>query len=313
MKLYGLTFTYNESTMIPYVMKYFENIGFDKLIVYDNQSSDNTVELLKKYPFVEVRTLDTGGKKSNQKIIDLKNNVWKEFKNEQNAWMFISDFDEVIYYNGDFKEYLTKLDKDGYNYLNQDMLQTVCIKFPDKNKFVHEDCDGGVFWGNSYTGGCKMALFKISSFNDIKYTPGAHRVRVILNNGISLKSLNNKDIKSFHIKYIDKEYCVNRKNIANKRRGDDDIKKGYGKQYTKSDSEFLKEFDGMLKKLIKVSDYMSGKINGSNANNTISYSQITDIKKSTITPETIYGDINIVKKKLSVRRTIKKRQIVKKW
>jgi hypothetical protein len=61
-KLYGMTLTYNESKMIPYIMPYYERLGFDKLVIYDNESTDNTVDLLKKYPFVEIRTFKTEGK-----------------------------------------------------------------------------------------------------------------------------------------------------------------------------------------------------------------------------------------------------------
>ena len=266
MKLFGVTFTYNESVMIPYVMKYLEHMGFDKLIVYDNQSTDNTVQLLKQYKFVEVRTLDTGGKKSNQEIVNIKNRVWREFKKEEDAWMFVSDFDEVLYYPGNLKEYLDKMDKDGYNYLNQEMLETMCEHFPDKTKYVHESCDGGTFWGLN---GCKMTLFKLNTFNSISYTPGAHIVSVSLNDGKKLKALNNKAIKSFHLKNIDHAFCLNKKNLAQKRRGPNDIKCGYGIQYSISDAEFDKKWCALRQKLIKISDYLNGKTCGCEASSRI--------------------------------------------
>lgn len=59
MKLYGVTTTYNNENYVPFVMKYAEEFGYDKLIVYDNGSTDRTVEMLKKYPFVEVREYST--------------------------------------------------------------------------------------------------------------------------------------------------------------------------------------------------------------------------------------------------------------
>lgn len=62
MKLIGYTCTFNEAGMVPYVMPYVERMGYDKFIVYDNMSTDNTVELLSKYPFVEIRYYDTNGK-----------------------------------------------------------------------------------------------------------------------------------------------------------------------------------------------------------------------------------------------------------
>ena len=290
--------------MAPYAMKYLEHMRFDKLIVYDNQSSDNTVELLKKYNFVEVRTLNTGGEKSNQKITDIKNSVWKEFKDEENAWMFVSDFDEVIYYDGDLKEYLEEKSEEGYNYLNQDMIETVCEHFPNKERYVHEDCDGGYFWGNTNEGGCKMTLFKLDTFSKINYIAGAHRVTVTLNSNKVLKSLNDLEIKSFHLKNIDFEYCLSRKNLANKRRGRDDRRRGYGKQYEINDADFKKRWLQNKKRFVPVEDYINGKIKGGNA-----ISLINTEKKipsyniiSSIYEDPILMQIRTIKPKKIIRR-----------
>ena len=100
-KLFGYTCTYNESMMIPYVMPYVERMGYDKFIVYDNESTDNTVELLKKYPFVEVRTYNSNGKFSDEKRNHLLIESYQECSNFDNdgdpIWMTWTDFDEVIY------------------------------------------------------------------------------------------------------------------------------------------------------------------------------------------------------------------------
>jgi hypothetical protein len=289
-------------------MKYLERMGFDKLIVYDNQSSDNTVELLKKYPFVEIRTLNTGGSKSNQMIIDVKNRVWKEFKNEKDAWMFVSDFDEVVYYDGILKEYLKAMGDEGYNYLNQDMVQTICENFQDKEKLVHETCDCGSFWGNSNVGGCKMTLFKINDFVSITYSPGAHSVRVKLKENLCLKSLNDKKIKSFHLKFIDKNYCLERKHLAKKRRGPEDIRRGFGVQYERPDSEFLNEWDKMRKASINIVDYINGSVCGSDGVKCISGEVIGKDNPIGIV-NLMYGNTVTVAR----RNIIKKRTVIRKY
>ena len=48
MKIFGFTCTYNEEDYIPYVMPYVEAFGYDKFFVYDNGSTDSTVEILKE-------------------------------------------------------------------------------------------------------------------------------------------------------------------------------------------------------------------------------------------------------------------------
>ena len=77
MKIAGVTLCFNESNMVKYVMPYWERIGIDKLIVYDNMSTDDTVKLLQQYPFVEVRTFDTNGK-----FDDFENKYYEDFDEE---------------------------------------------------------------------------------------------------------------------------------------------------------------------------------------------------------------------------------------
>ena len=47
MKLFGVATIYNNEELVPYVMKYVQQLEYDKFIVCDNESTDNTVELLK--------------------------------------------------------------------------------------------------------------------------------------------------------------------------------------------------------------------------------------------------------------------------
>lgn len=251
MKLIGMTLCYNESQMIPYIMPYYERMGFDKLIVYDNESTDNSVELLKKYPFVEVRTFHTGLKRNSIQS-ELKSNIWKEFYKDPDTWMFISDFDEVLYYKGDFRAFLEQKNKEGYTYLNQQMLELVSDEMPDisDGHLVHEKCIGGVFWEKKY--GCKMTLFKVSKTTALTYCPGAHNCK--WETKLPKKSLNNKGIISFHIKYIGYDYIAEKMKRAAARRSEEDVKKRYGYQYEKlkKDDEFKVFWNKMKKKLIDI-------------------------------------------------------------
>jgi len=184
MKLIGMTLTYNESKMIPYVMPYYERLGFDKLYVYDNESTDNTVELLKQYPFIEIRTFKTKGK-NNRIQSELKTQFIKKYQNQKDTWLYISDFDEVIYYDGNFRKYLQEKNSQGYTYLNQIMIEPITDKFP--NNLVHKNCEIGHIW-KDISGGAKMTLFKPYEIKNVSYGPGAHKVNV--SSKSILKSLN---------------------------------------------------------------------------------------------------------------------------
>ena len=59
MKLYGVTSVHDEEMLIPIVMPYLEKMGYDKLVIWDNNSTDRTVELLQQYEFIEIRHYST--------------------------------------------------------------------------------------------------------------------------------------------------------------------------------------------------------------------------------------------------------------
>lgn len=207
-KILGITTTYNVIDKIPYVMPYYERMGIDKLIVYDNYSTDNTVKELSKYNFVEIRYYKTESF-NDWAILDIKNNVWKEYKNEYD-WCIISDFDEVLYSRKNFKEVLKEKSKQGKTYLNKIGLNLLSREFPPINdKLIHEnvkhgfiwDCDDEIpgVWGN------KVLLFDIKN-TDITYTEiGSHSCKITEETNKPFDD----DISFFHIKLIDFNHVLN--------------------------------------------------------------------------------------------------------
>ena len=103
-KILGVTITYNNEDKVPYVMPYYERMGIDKLVVYDNNSTDRTVELLSKYPFVEIRHYETDEYREDL-LLQFKTEIQNEFRGQYN-WCISADFDEVFYSEQDFREVL---------------------------------------------------------------------------------------------------------------------------------------------------------------------------------------------------------------
>ena len=164
-KLYGVTFTRNEELRVPYVMKYLQELGYDRLIVYDNESTDRTVELLKEYPFVELRTLPRIDEPypafEDQKQDITMSTLWElnAYHNgdggyiegvTEPAWFTVTDFDEVPYYIdgiGNFKMYLTRLTQCGYNVCYETMPCLLGERTEyDVNEFIHRQIDRCFFY-----------------------------------------------------------------------------------------------------------------------------------------------------------------------
>lgn len=145
-KILGVTVTYNNEDKIPYVMPYYERIGIDKLIVYDNDSTDRTVELLSKYPFVEIRSYHTEQYRE-ELVLKYKTETQNEFRGQYD-WYISSDFDEVFYCERDFREMLYEKMCEGKTLFVKTGLNIFSREFPpaDNGKLIHENVGRGSLW-----------------------------------------------------------------------------------------------------------------------------------------------------------------------
>ena len=89
------TFAYNEEFLAPSVMKYWDLLPFRKIIVFNNRSTDNTVNILKQNNKVEIRDFDTNNTIDDVKLINYKNNAWKESIGKVD-YVCVCDLDEIL-------------------------------------------------------------------------------------------------------------------------------------------------------------------------------------------------------------------------
>ena len=205
MKLFGVTTTYNCSKLVPYVMKYAERLGYDKLIVYDNESTDDTVEKLKKYPFVEIRTFHTGHFCEAEKLRvkyeavgELQKQCGGEF-----VWCTTCDFDEVYYFNGcvlSFKEYLCFLTRLGYNVCTENLKMVLSRnENHDENLLLHETSEK-ISYQTPFIWN-KPILFRLDTLRKLRYAPGQHYADIEFYDSSAKQVYNTKSLSAFHLKF----------------------------------------------------------------------------------------------------------------
>ena len=206
-KIAGVTCAFNESQMVKYVMPYWERIKPDKLIVYDNMSTDNMCELLSQYSYVEIRKFDTEGKFSDETHIKLKSETAKELADAGYDWIYIGDFDEILYTeNENFREVLYEIQQMGGNVFCRDMVlpfaTTLDVSF-DTNKLPHQcvpnyitSHDWSSFWGFS-----KVTLIH-KSVPNIRFNNGCHQAYFPQKGNADLVVFG-YPIIGIHLKYID--------------------------------------------------------------------------------------------------------------
>jgi hypothetical protein len=177
------------------------------LIVYDNESSDNSVELLHKYDFVEVRSFSTSGSKNNELQSQIKNECWKEARGIAH-YVVVCDFDEVLWCP-DVKKQLGFFKKRKIDIIKPRWYDLLSENFPqyDKHKLLHEILDY-VADGSRWTAHHKYIIFNPNTVLEINYSRGAHSISPIMIAAKRCNFVSTNKIKLLHCKHIGIAYVI---------------------------------------------------------------------------------------------------------
>ena len=255
MKLYGVTSVYNEEDLVPIVMPYLERMGYDKLVVWDNGSTDRTVELLEQYPFIEIRHYDTEFFKETEKCTRIVNTVsefaWLPKGENEAVWATICDFDEVFQFNVPpssfltFRDYLLLMSAKGYK------------QFREHQWLLMENgervCYGEPFYWN------KPNLFRVDGNTTLFLSVGQHDANIKYGDEEPKIAYDTKMLSALHLKYYNREIFLKRQQLrALRDYGIDSI--GDNLEYNADVKKNLSEYDERLKLSIPYSEYFSHKI-----------------------------------------------------
>ena len=94
LKLWVYTFCYNEEKILPYVIEYWKQYA-TKVIIYDNGSTDNSLKILSRYSWIEVREFDTENTFDPEKISQYKSFCYTDAIGKAD-YVMVCDIDEVL-------------------------------------------------------------------------------------------------------------------------------------------------------------------------------------------------------------------------
>lgn len=230
------TIAYNESILMKFMIDHYKSkFPNCHIILYDNFSTDNTVQIASNAG-CEIRYFDTNNQINDNKYLEIKNNCWKDAKTD---WVLVCDVDELL--NISEEQLLaedqigtTIITSEGYNMINME------DNFDLKN----------IKNGMRSTQYDKTFLFNKKYITDINYMHGCHTCRPV---GTKLK-MSNSQYKCYHYRYLNPDYTVERYNLFNNRLSPENRKHGWGIQYTQSEEKIRAEFIGTRINSIKVID-----------------------------------------------------------
>lgn len=228
---------YNEEKMVRHTLNHYLTFC-NKITIYDNNSTDLTLDILKKeYPQVNVISYNSENQLNDQKYLEIKNNCWKQSTAD---FVIVCDMDELLYHKHLYhilkqikREQIAVPNVDGYNMISD--------FFPDNCQIpITEQIKTG--WpAQSFN---KNIIFNPQWLKEINYGPGAHTCNPVPKGKLRLKiPPKNTYLQLLHYKYLSREYVIQRHQQYAKRLSTFNKTNGYGKEYTYSEEFVNKGFD----------------------------------------------------------------------
>jgi len=232
------TIAFNEMVMIQsFVDHYRKAFPGCRIVVYNNMSDDNTKAVALMLG-CEVIDYDTGGKLSDSKYLDIKNNVWKHAETD---WVLVVDMDEHCLIT---ESDLLRESAAGTNILRFEGWNMVAMRPTLDVKTIE--------YGVRAPSYDKSYCFNRIEIAEIMYNPGCHKSNpVTVMSAYQIKYSENA-YKCLHYKYLNADYMVKRHALFASRLSEDNRKKGYGGHYLYPASKIKREFQEAQRNAIKV-------------------------------------------------------------
>jgi hypothetical protein len=247
MKIAIYALCYNEEIMLPFFMEHYSTIA-DRIVIYDNQSTDNSVEIAYDMGATEVRIFDTSDQIRDDITLVLRNNHWHELKDCGYDWIFVVDIDEFIYHM-DLMNYLEQAKNDNYSIIVPQGYQMIgdenlsAVKYPPQH--IQLGCKSYEY--------SKPVIFNPDKIVHTNFTPGAHYCKPT--GEISIKSTN--DIGLLHYHWLSLDWVLSRNEWRKQRLSRINNKHGWGRQYNYSAIHTADTYHGYRKVCYNVIDELT--------------------------------------------------------
>lgn len=241
LKTCWVTLCYNEIDILPFVSQYWERIGCD-VVVYDNGSSDGSIQYLLELPYVTLRHFDSDGQNDViQKTV--KEQAYLELKDKYDI-IIISDMDEVFYFN-DFKAISEAFVSGGYNILMTPIISLCEDSKPPymRDKLLHQQCHKFYKQKMNHMQGfedySKLSIFNTKTTDRVSMSVGQHYVQT----SPQMRIMLDKDDFCLHIdKGLGEDFFVQKRQKMGANLSQINIRGGMCLEYLKKEEELRKEY-----------------------------------------------------------------------
>jgi len=233
MEVHLYTIVWNEEEMLPFFFRHYDSL-VTRYVVYDDNSTDHTLEMLASHDRVEVRPfVRTRPDSYVLSARSLHNSVWKESRRRAD-WVIITAVDEHLYHPVGLGRYLMRAGRRGVTAVPALAFQMVTDVFPSPQEYLARTHRCGVPL-DSFN---KLSVFNPNAIEETRYGIGRHwaapegRVQYPSQDQLLL----------FHYKFLGIDYLLRRYALLSTGLGVGDKSRQFGFKYDLPHSELQAEF-----------------------------------------------------------------------
>ncbi len=223
---------WNEMRMLPYFIRHYQP-WVDRFFIYDDGSTDGSVEYLRSFQNVEVRPLPHPYEDS---LVDshrhLYDHCWRQSRGFAD-WVVITNIDEHLYH-ADITGYLSECQKKGITLIPAVGYQMFSAEFPHTEEKLCDVVQQGV----PYRMMNKLSLFNPTAIQHTNFAVGRHSA--MPEGLIVYPELD--ELRLLHYKFLGYEYLSGRWNELSTGLRTRDIANHWGYHYLSDKEASLNEY-----------------------------------------------------------------------
>ena len=223
---------WNEAHFLPFMLEHYRNI-VDHFFIFDNGSTDGTLDILGKHPQCNVQHFESNG--FNDRIhVEIKNECWKASRGKAD-YVIVSDIDE-LFYHPDLKKLISDMRRVRQTIVKPQGYEMYSEKYPDFEREPRITCQ--IKTGIRADKYSKCILFNPYRIIDIHYEPGCHQCHPT---GIVQYCTDNR-CKLLHYKNLGIDYLKNRTQQLAARLSSENLQSQYGCEYLADEESITDQF-----------------------------------------------------------------------
>ena len=234
---------WNEEDMLPFFFLHYDKL-VQRYIIYDDASTDNSKEILRLNPKVELRPMPPYSDSESRitSALALQQTCWRESRGSAD-WVIVTDIDEHLYHP-DMHRYLARCRKKGVTIIPALGYQMLCEHFPEREKLLCQS----VTKGASYAFYSKLNIFSPNEIDTVNYSPGRHTAAPTGHIVLPARD----ELLLLHYNYLGFERVRKRYAEMLARQRKTDIAMEWGRQYSWSSEQLREDWNGIASRLVDV-------------------------------------------------------------